>query len=78
MVNQPITAMRMYPCPACGNSLNVLEDTECRYCGNRYDFADFDWVIETYDGKRRKGYAALFMRGYIFAAFWIPFFLYLI
>lgn len=78
VVDQPITAMRMYPCPACGNPLNVLEGTECMYCGNTYDFTNFDWIIETYEGIRRKDYSTLLIRGCILITFWVPFLLYFI
>ncbi|MDE6625635.1 MAG: hypothetical protein K2K56_04610 [Lachnospiraceae bacterium] len=78
VVDQPITAMRMYPCPTCGNSLNVLEGTECMYCGNTYDFTNFDWVIETYEGKRRKDYSTLLIWGYILVAFLVSFLLHFI
>ncbi|MCM1500472.1 MAG: hypothetical protein NC124_18580 [Clostridium sp.] len=78
VVDRPITAMRMYPCPTCGSSLNILKGTKCTYCGNTYDFTNFDWIIETYEGKRRKDYATLFIRGYIIITFLIPFLLYFI
>ena len=78
VVDQSITSMRMYPCPTCGNSLNVLESTDCMYCGNTYDFTNFDWVIEAYHGKRRKDYPTLLIRGYILVTFLVPFLLYFI
>ena len=53
-VDKPIRAMREYKCPNCANSLNLFEGVTCRYCGETFDYADYDWMIESYDSKRKR------------------------
>ena len=53
-IDKPIKAMREYKCPNCANSLNLFEGVTCRYCGETFDYADYDWMIESYDSKRKR------------------------
>lgn len=53
-IDKPISAMREYKCPNCANSLNLFEGVTCRYCGETFDYADYDWMIESYGSKRKR------------------------
>ena len=53
-VDKPIRAMREYKCPNCANSLNLFEGVTCRYCGEAFDYADYDWMIESYSSRRKR------------------------
>ena len=32
-------------CDNCGASINLTKDGKCKYCGNSFDLAKFDWII---------------------------------
>ena len=53
IVNKSVATLREYKCSSCGSSLNVLEGGRCTYCGNVFDYSQFGWVIEEYQGQRR-------------------------
>lgn len=53
VIDKSATILREYKCPGCGSSLNVLEGGKCSYCGKIFDYSEFGWVIETYQGKRK-------------------------
>lgn len=79
VVDQPVTAMRMYPCPTCSSTLNLFEGTTCKYCGNIYDFTDFDWVIESYEEiERKRDYTSKIIWWYILIVFTISFLFFLV
>ena len=78
VVDQPVTAMRMYPCPTCSSTLNLFEGSKCKYCGNTYDFTNFDWVIESYEEvDRKKDHTSEIIWWYILIVFTIPFLFFL-
>ena len=53
VIDKPVKAMREYKCKNCGNSLNLFEGVTCRFCGETFDYADYDWMIESYSSKRK-------------------------
>ncbi|MEM1485613.1 hypothetical protein V6615_12175 [Oscillospiraceae bacterium PP1C4] len=39
----------VFVCKGCGMPVNMTSDGKCRFCGTRYDLADYDWIIEWMD-----------------------------
>lgn len=54
VIDQPIRAICEYKCPNCANSLNLFKGVTCGYCGAALDYADYDWMINEYSGKRMR------------------------
>lgn len=54
VIDKSVAALWEYKCPGCGGSVNVLEGGKCSYCGNVFDYSEFGWVMEAYQGIRRK------------------------
>ncbi len=53
VVNRGVTALREYKCKNCNNSLNILEGSTCKFCDSVFDYADYDWVIESYEIEKK-------------------------
>ncbi len=53
VVKRGVKALREYKCKNCNNSINILEGSTCKYCDSVFDYADYDWVIESYEIERK-------------------------
>ena len=38
-----------YNCLGCGAPINIYENSNCPNCGRAFDFADFDFIIKSFD-----------------------------
>lgn len=45
---QNLETLRLYTCPSCGSSINMLNGGRCDYCGKKLDYENYDWIIDKY------------------------------
>ncbi len=48
VVHKKEMALREYKCEGCHTSINILEGSNCKYCGAEIDYARYGWVIKEY------------------------------
>lgn len=48
VVHKKEMALREYKCEGCHFSVNILEGSNCKYCGMELDYSKYGWVIRDY------------------------------
>lgn len=53
VVHKKEMALREYKCDGCHTSINILEGSNCKYCGAKLDYARYGWVIKDYQIEKK-------------------------
>lgn len=54
VVHGKVTALREFKCCNCGSTINLLEGSTCAYCGSKFDYSDYGWIITGYEPLKKK------------------------